>query len=81
MTEQTKVGLERHAVTVLTMVIVALILWVGSEVQRTQVKLAAIQVELKYIKENTNVDNSKFKEIEERLDAIERAIHGHERRQ
>lgn len=81
MTDQTKAGLERHAVTVLTMVIVALILWVGSEVQRTQVKLASIQVELKYIKENTNTDNNKFREIEKRLDAIERAIHGHDERQ
>lgn len=63
--------------TVLTLVIVALILWVGGGVQQTQVKLAAIEVELSYIKRGMNNDNGKFDEIERRLDAIERAIHNH----
>ena len=70
-------GFERHAITVLTLVIVALILWVGNGVQQTQVKLAAIEVELEYIKRSTTNDNGKFAEIERRLDAIERAIHNH----
>ena len=82
MVEQIKssaAGFERHAVTVLTLVIVALILWVGNGVQQTQVKLAAIEVELSYIKANMNHDNDKFREIERRLDAIEQAIHANER--
>lgn len=71
-------GIERHAITALTLVIVALILWVGNGVQNTQVKLAAIQVELEYLKRGMLSDNGKFSEIERRLDAIERALHDHE---
>ena len=70
-------GLERHAITVLTMIVVALILWVGSGVQQNQIKLAAIEVELNYIKENTINDNGKFREIEKRLDAIEQQLKTH----
>lgn len=70
-------GLERHAITVLTMIIVALILWVGNGVQQTQVKLAAIEVELTYIKLGIQDDNGKFKEIEKRLDNIERQLSIH----
>ena len=70
-------GLERHAITVLTMVIVALILWVGNGVQGNQIKLAAIEVELNYIKQNTTMDNNKFHEIEKRLDSIERQLQTH----
>ena len=71
-------GMERHVITALTMIIVALILWVGNGVQDTQVKLAAIEVELAYIKRSINGDSHKFKEIENRLDAIEKAIHAHD---
>jgi hypothetical protein len=70
-------GLERHAITVLTMVVVALILWVGNGVQNNQIKLASIEVELNYIKQNTAVDNDKFHEIEKRLDNIERQLQVH----
>lgn len=70
-------GLERHAITVLVLVIVALILWVGSNVQQAQVQLAAIEVELNYIKEQTTNDNNKFHEIEKRLDSIERQLQSH----
>lgn len=80
MDEKTKVpaGLERHLIAVLTAVVIALILWVGSGVQQTQVKLAAMEVELQYIKNNTDKDDGKFHEIEKRLDAIERALHNHD---
>lgn len=67
-------GLERHAITVTVMIIVALILWVGSGVQQAQVQLAAIEVELNYIKQQTTNDNNKFHEIEKRLDNIERQL-------
>ena len=78
MTDPRVAGFERHAITALTLVIVALILWVGSGVQQTQVKLAAIEVELTYIKQGVGRDNGKFAEIERRLDAIERALHSAE---
>ncbi len=58
------------------MVIVALILWVGNGVQQTQVNIAAMQVELSYMKDNMKDDNGKFTAIEKRLDAIEREIRG-----
>lgn len=67
-------GLERHLITILVMIIVALILWVGSNVQKAQVQLAAIEVELGYIKAQTMNDNNKFHEIEKRLDSIERQL-------
>jgi len=68
-------GFERHAITVLTLVMVALILWVGNGVQQTQVRLAAMEVELAYIKRGINGDTSKFSKIEERLDNIEKVLH------
>lgn len=67
-------GFERHAITALTLVIVALILWVGAGVQQTQVKLAAIEVELAYIKQGITQERSKFSEIERRLDRIEQQL-------
>jgi hypothetical protein len=70
-------GVERHAITVLTLIIVALILWVGNSVQQNQVELSAIEVELRYIKEAVVQDNKKFLEIEARLDAIETALASH----
>ena len=70
-------GFERHAITILTLVIVALILWVGNSVQQAEVKLAAIEVELGYIKANTTSDSNKFHEIEKRLDGIERQLQAH----
>ena len=76
MNEPVKVtaGLERHAITILTMVIVALILWVGNTVQQAQVQLAAIQVDMEYIKRGIVTDGQKFYEIEKRLDGIERQM-------
>ena len=76
MDEKTRIpaGLERHAIAVLTTVIVALILWVGHGVQQTQVKLAGIEVELHYIKMNTESDINKFRHIEDRLDRIEQRL-------
>lgn len=71
-------GLERHLIGILTVVIVALILWVGSNVQQAQVQLAAIEVEINHIKQNTANDKNKFHQIEKRLDAIERALHKHD---
>lgn len=67
-------GIERHAITALTLVIVALILWVGNGVQQNQIRLAAIEVELTYIKAGMNTEFSKFTDIERRLDAIERSL-------
>lgn len=67
-------GFERHAITALTLVIVALILWVGAGVQQTQVKLAAIEVELAYIKQGITQERSKFSEIDRRLDRIEQQL-------
>jgi septal ring factor EnvC (AmiA/AmiB activator) len=67
-------GMERHAISILTVVIVALIMWVGNSVQQTQVTLGQIEVELSYIKNSLSNDRNKFQKIEERLDSIEREL-------
>ena len=69
-------GMERHAVSILTVVIVALIVWVGNSVQTAQVMLAQIEIELSYIKVSLNHDRNKFEKIESRLDSIERELRG-----
>ena len=85
---RTAAGWERPAITVLTMLIVALILWVGNSVQQTRVEMAAIQVELSYIKQGIINESNSFMEIEgrhdqlfnsieSRLDSIEKALSIH----
>lgn len=67
-------GVERHAISILTVVIVALIMWVGNSVQQTQITLGQIEIELQYIKKSITNDRNKFQKIEDRLDSIEREL-------
>ena len=67
-------ALERHAQTALVMLLVALLLWVGSTVQRTQITVAQVQTELRFMQQKLNEPNTKFKEIEKRLDSIEQQL-------
>lgn len=65
-------GLERHAQTVIVLVLTALLLWVGNTVQDMSVSLAKLEVEVKYLRETPHpVDNTKLTAIEGRLHAIE----------
>lgn len=70
-----KINVERHLQTIIVVIIVGLLGWVGSTVQETQVQLAGVQVELQNIKENLLVDRSKFNSIEKRLDDLERKLY------
>jgi len=70
-----KINVERHLQTIIVVIIVGLLGWVGSTVQETQVQLAGVQVELQNIKENLLMDRSKFNSIEKRLDDLERKMY------
>lgn len=63
--------MERHTQTVLVMVLVALLLWVGVTVQRTSVTVAELKVEVGHLHDTSDGDEIKFQRIERRLDAIE----------
>lgn len=71
------VKLERHAQTVIVMVVVALLLWVGVTVQNTSIQVARLQIEVTYIQEVIKRPDSKFAEIERRLDSIEKSLNIH----
>ncbi len=81
MTEGQRVrSIERHTQTILVLVLVALLLWVGGTVQSTSVEVAAMGVEIRHLQAQIEKPNAKFFEIEKRLDAIERqlgALHNH----
>ena len=67
-------NMERHVISILTIVIVALIMWVGNSVQQAQITLGQMEVELGYIKNSLTSDRDKFQNIENRLDSIEREL-------
>jgi len=68
--EQAK-GLERHAQTVIVLVLTALLLWVGNTTQEMSVALAKLEVEVKYLSEAPRLDAQQLTLIEGRLSAIE----------
>ena len=78
MTEQQeqKVSIERHLQTLIVVIIVGLLGWVGTTVQATEVAVAKLTVELEFLKAEIKANNpeQKFAEIEKRLDAIERKL-------
>ncbi len=75
--EKRGTSIERHAQTVLVLVLVALLLWVGSTTQSTQVAVAQLSVEIEHMKRELQKPEKKFAEIERRLDAIEKALNVH----
>lgn len=75
MTEQQR-AIERHAQTVLVLVLVAILLWVGSTTQKTAVQVASMSVQIENLRERVNQPPAQFQRIEQRLDDIERQIQG-----
>lgn len=75
MTEQQR-AIERHAQTVLVLVLVAILLWVGSTTQKTAVQVASMTVQIENLRERVNRPPIQFDRIETRLDAIEQQLHG-----
>ena len=69
--------LERHLQTLIVIIIVGLLGWVGTTVQETQVAVAKLTVELQFVKNELRKPDQKFQRIEERLDSIERALDIH----
>ena len=65
---------ERHAQTALVMLIVALLIWVGKTTQDTSVTIAQLHIHIENLQKQTAPTNQKFKEIEIRLDSIERQL-------
>jgi tRNA(Phe) wybutosine-synthesizing methylase Tyw3 len=66
--------LERHAQTVIVLIVVALLLWVGATTQQTAITVAKLSVDVAYLQSAIQRPDEKFKEIESRLDRIEKQL-------
>ena len=66
--------MERHLQTLIVVIIVGLLGWVGTTVQSTEVAVARLTVELEVLKERIQIPDKKFAEIEKRLDSIEQQL-------
>ena len=65
---------ERHAQTGLTVVLVALLVWVGSTTQTTQIKLAELAVEVKNLKDVVRTPNARMNDLTSRIELIEKHV-------
>lgn len=65
---------ERHAQTVLVLLLVALLLWVGNTTQQTAVAVAEMRVEINFLKVAIESRNAQILNIENRLSDIERRL-------
>ena len=69
--DQSRVNVERHLQTLIVIIIVGLLGWVGTTVQSTEVAVAKLTVELEFLKEEMRIPNERFANFEKRLDSIE----------
>ena len=69
--------LERHAQTVIVLIVVALLLWVGATTQQTAITVAKLSVDVTYLQAAMKEPDDKFDEIEIRLDRIEQQLMKH----
>jgi peptidoglycan hydrolase CwlO-like protein len=74
MVDEMSRAFERHAQTALVMLIVALLLWVGKTTQDTSVTIAQLHIHIENLQKQTAPTNQKFREIEIRLDSIEKQL-------
>lgn len=65
---------ERHAQTVLAMILVALLLWVGSTVQTTSIAVAEMRVEISYLKGAVDDPHEEILLLHKRVNALEDSI-------
>ena len=70
----TQRAFERHAQTALVLLLVALLIWVGKTTQDTSVQIAKLHVHIENLQRQAVPTAQKFKEIEVRLDSIERQL-------
>lgn len=73
----TKTALERHAQTVLVLILVALLLWVGQTTQQTSIAVARLQVEVAFLRQELTRPNAAHAEYERRLGQLEAKSHEH----
>ena len=69
-----RVSMERHLQTVIVVIIVGLLGWVGTTVQATQVAVAQLSIEIEYMKVEVQKPTKRFADIEARLDVVERKL-------
>ena len=77
MTDENKTTVERHLQTLIVIVIVGLLGWVGTTVQSTEVAVAKLAVEIEFLKKDIHRDSVGMAEIERRLDSIEQKLEAH----
>ena len=77
MTDENKTTVERHLQTLIVIVIVGLLGWVGTTVQSTEVAVAKLAVEIEFLKKDIHMDGVGMAEIERRLDSIEQKLEAH----
>lgn len=74
MVDEMSRAFERHAQTALVLLVVALLAWVGKTTQETAVTIAKLHVHVDTLQRQTAPTTQKFREIEKRLDSIERQL-------
>ncbi len=70
---------ERHAQTALTLIMVALILWVGSATQATQIKVAELTVQVNNLQSVINAPEARVNDLTRRIEVLE-ALHWENKR-
>ena len=63
---------ERHDQTGLTLVVAALIVWVGSATQKTQIKVAELTVQVNHLKNVIRQPEARVNDLSRRIDSLER---------
>ena len=66
--------LERHAQSILVLVLVALLVWVGSTTQQTAISVAQLQIQVTQLQVEVRRPETKFVDLEKRLDQIDRSL-------
>lgn len=66
--------LERHAQTVLVLILVALLLWVGNTTQRTAVAVAEMRVEIVYLRAAVDDPVERIRSLEQRVRILEQRV-------
>ena len=69
-----RITMERHLQTVIVVLLVGLLGWVGATVQQTQVAVAEVSVEIEYLKKEITKPNERISDLEVRLDRIELSL-------
>jgi hypothetical protein len=75
--QEQRQSIERHLQTLIVVVIVGLLGWVGATVQSTEVAVARLTVEIEFLKKELHIDATSMIAIEKRLDTIEQQLSAH----